>query len=96
MDKRDKEKRVKLTPEDLAISWDQYREALEKYKRERKDRKGGKPPLQPSVDVDLQARAEARPDGNCPPLPAGPSPGSRSLAKGIENEDLPKTLAANG
>ncbi len=60
----EKEKRASLSDGDRA-AWDQYREAVAKYMKEKKARMGSKsekPLVQPMVEVDLKERAGARPD----------------------------------
>jgi hypothetical protein len=60
--KIEEELRSKLTPEYRA-AWDQYREALAKYREEKKQRPSGtneKPLLPPSVEKDVRDQAEAK------------------------------------
>ena len=88
-DELEKEKRAKLSPEERT-AWDEYREALDKYKKRRRSRKGGKnekPLLQPSVDMDLRDRAEARPDEIARRAPQAHRAEAMKLAKEIENDE---------
>ena len=89
-DELEKEKRPSLTPEDRT-SWDKYREALDKYKNEQRNRKGRKsekPLLQPSVDMDLKERAEARPDEIARRSPQAHRQEALDLAREIESDEI--------
>jgi len=88
-DELEKEKRPNLPPEDRA-SWDKYRETLDKYKKEKKNRQGRKsekPLLQPSVELDLKERAEARPDEIARRSPQAHRQEALNLAKEIERDE---------
>ena len=89
-DELEKEKRANLTPPERA-TWDKYREALNKYKKEKNSSKSGKPLLQPTVDADLKTRAEARADEIARRSPQVHRQEAMTLAKQIEHD---KTLAS--
>ncbi len=85
----EKEKRPNLVPEERAV-WDVYRAALDKYKQAKKNRRGGKnerPLLQPSLDVSLRDRAEARPDEIARRSPQAHHKDAAKLEKEIENDE---------
>ena len=87
-DEIEKEKRGKLQPESRGL-WDEYRQALDKYKRQNKHSVGktAKPLLQPSLDVDLRDRAEAKPDEIARRAPQAHRHEAMDLAKQIARDE---------
>jgi len=87
-DQLETEKRKNLAPEERA-AWDEYREALNKYKQEkRKLGKGGRPLLLVSLDKSLADRAEAKPDEIARRVSPAHREEALKLARDIERDEI--------
>ena len=82
----EREKRAKLAREECAV-WDKYLEDLDKYKKEKGSGKAGTFLVQPSVDVELRSRAEARADEIARRGPPARRQEAMKLAKEIERDE---------
>jgi hypothetical protein len=88
-EKLEDEKRAQLSPEARDI-WDKYRADLDKYNRERKSREGKKnekPLVQPTLDISLRDRAEAKPDEIARRAPQAVRKRATELANSIHQDE---------